>query len=97
MCQRLMHRLIVFETTPDLTEHTEQINKLASENGKIKEPYEKMKRDILETRYELEKQKNDKNNYFLWTLSTLKELSKNKPIFSIFLYLLFMSTDKQPI
>ena len=41
MCQRVMHRLIVFETTPDLTEHTEQINKLVSENEKIKELYEK--------------------------------------------------------
>ena len=52
-----MRRLTVFETTPDSTEHTEQINKLANENGKLKELYEKMKMDILETRYELEKQK----------------------------------------
>ena len=60
MYQRVVHRLIVFETNPDLTENIEQINKLASENGKLKELYKKMKMDILETRYELEKQKNGK-------------------------------------
>ena len=60
--KRGIKSLLVFETNPDLTEHTEQIKKLESDNEKLKELVEKMqmKMDILENKYNYEKLKNGK-------------------------------------
>jgi len=59
-----MENVTFFSNTPDLTETHKEIEQLKNDNEKLKELYEKMqmKMDILETKYELEKQKNGKKN-----------------------------------
>jgi integrase len=56
----VMTNLTILSTPPDLTETHLKIEQLRSDNDKLKELVEKMqmKMDILETKYELEKQKN---------------------------------------
>jgi integrase len=55
--QKYVMNVTIFETHPDLTEHTEEINKLKADNQRLKDMMEEMKAQITEMRLErLEKE-----------------------------------------